>query len=223
MVDAEPDEEMKRWIAAFVENGKKNDALGNTEVIMIFRNTCGLCHMQFRNFINYYGITFDEKMNNENKKLIADKILPLEYDTDQFAKDLVREASKWSKITGLARNKIERTPVWLDIETHEMYAQGVMRAGNMLVEDLLNPKALKSKRKEFNILYSKIMGEECKEVLCTLPGKKASDPYRESVPTNGGNGNKEKAKKFVCKKCKPNREFDSERGFNIHNSMVHKK
>ena len=201
MGHAPPSPELAEYIERFRENASKQLRKGNISMIMLYSDTCPVCHMQFNHFKNFMGVTLDKQMDGKSvkkKEEITDKILPMELEKDPDGRKLITESEEWSRKIKDPEAKIKFTPTFIDAQTHEIRLTGFVTEN--VLRDKLKDKNLDRKRKEFKEIFSNRLNQECDKVACGLKSSFTIEPPRESDGKKKDKAKKENPSKERKKK-----------------------
>jgi hypothetical protein len=170
MTDKTPTKEMFEYIQSFEQKARKSFENGESDILMLYRTSCNVCHKQFEMF----------KKEMDEKNAITGRIYPVEIMT-RLGMMLINESMAWKKEMNDPDLEIKYTPTFIDAKTHQIIVYGVQEKDILI--DMLDPKTIKKRRDEFAESI-KLKGKNgCDAVACGLKERvnhaKAKDALKE--------------------------------------------
>jgi hypothetical protein len=172
---------MLAYVTKFTEDSQENFDNGKSDVYMLYKYTCTVCHKQFDMF-EEMGIKFDGKGNKKMLE-IASRIYPIEL-TSKFGAMMLREAKSWSREIKDPNVEIKYTPTFFDAKTHEIIVIGgapmIGAQEKEVIVDMLDPKKIEKRRSEFAEMVKSKGKMNCDAVACGLDDQVTLEKAKES-------------------------------------------
>jgi len=177
MTDKTPTREMFQYIESFERKARESFEKGESEMLMLYRTSCAVCHKQFEMFKN--GI--------DAKYAITSKIYPIEI-TTKLGMLLIGESMAWKKEMNDPDLEIKYTPTFIDAKTHQIIVYGVQEKD--IIIDMIDSKTIKTRRSQFSESVKLKGKDSCETVACGL--KEHVDHERATKSLNLESGKKKK-------------------------------